>query len=61
MEDEYEYYIQSSCIACGKCITQCPEHCIDMKGSMAVIRQKECRHCGECKEICPVGAVAVFD
>ena len=61
MDEETEYYIQTSCMACGKGITRGPQHCIDLKGSMAVIRQEDCRHCGECRDICPVGAVAVFD
>lgn len=53
----YGYYINKNCISCGKCITVCPQSCIDINKDCAVIRQKNCLHCGNCIDICPVGAV----
>ncbi len=51
------YFINSSCIGCGNCLSVCPQKCIDISKIQAVINQSHCLHCGRCKEICPVGAV----
>ncbi|MDO4622278.1 MAG: 4Fe-4S binding protein [Eubacteriales bacterium] len=61
IHEDIEYYVQSNCMGCGKCLQVCPENCIDISKCPAVIDQNACRHCGECREICPVGAVAEFD
>ncbi len=61
MEYEFDYVISSSCIVCGKCLSACPEHCIDVLKHPCVIDQEKCVHCGSCAEICPVGAVAKMD
>ncbi|MCR4793882.1 MAG: 4Fe-4S binding protein [Ruminococcus sp.] len=53
---ESGYFVTDSCIACGSCLTDCPQSCIELK-EKAVIRQENCLHCGNCAEICPVGAV----
>jgi len=52
------YYITDKCIGCGKCLTVCPQNCID-KGTPKpyTIRQNNCLHCGACFEKCPTGAI----
>lgn len=50
------YFVTDNCIACGSCLTDCPQSCIDLSDK-AVIRQENCLHCGNCAAICPVGAV----
>lgn len=50
------YYITESCIGCGRCLTKCPQRCIE-KGSPYHIGQNNCLHCGSCYENCPVKAV----
>lgn len=52
------YHITDNCIGCGKCLTVCPQSCID-KGNPAPynIRQNNCLHCGACFENCPIGAI----
>lgn len=50
------YFVTDDCIACGSCLADCPQNCIDLM-EKAVIRQENCLHCGNCAAICPVGAV----
>lgn len=51
------YYITEDCIGCGSCLGDCPQSCIDITNSQAVIMQENCLHCGNCAVICPVSAV----
>ena len=51
------YSITDGCIACGSCFEVCPQKCIDISSTPAVINQNHCLHCGRCMEVCPVGAV----
>lgn len=51
------YDISQSCIGCGKCVSVCPQNCIDTISVPAVIYQENCLHCGNCMTVCPVGAV----
>ena len=51
------YCINENCISCGSCLDVCPQQCIDINKTPAVIRQENCLHCGNCLNICPVGAV----
>ena len=52
------YHITDNCIGCGKCMTVCPQNCID-RGTPTPynIRQNNCLHCGACFENCPIGAI----
>ena len=50
------YFVTDACIACGSCLSDCPQSCIELN-EKAVIRQENCLHCGNCAEVCPVGAV----
>ena len=52
------YRITDNCIGCGKCMTVCPQNCIDRgEPKPYSIRQNNCLHCGACFENCPVGAI----
>lgn len=50
------YQISSTCIGCGKCVSVCPQHCIEA-GNPYYIHCNHCLHCGLCLENCPIGAV----
>lgn len=52
-EQQYGFYIGSSCIGCKLCYSVCPQKCIDISVVPAIINQKHCLHCGRCAEICP--------
>lgn len=52
------YHITDNCIGCGKCMTVCPQNCIDRGAPTPYnIRQNNCLHCGACFENCPIGAI----
>ncbi|WP_346699023.1 4Fe-4S binding protein [Catenibacillus scindens] len=51
------YFVTDRCTGCKRCVSQCPQNCIDIRGGTAVICQEHCLHCGNCFEICPVKAV----
>ncbi len=50
------YSITDKCIGCGKCVENCPQHCIE-KEKPFKIQQEHCLHCGNCLNVCPVSAV----
>lgn len=54
---ETGYYIIDSCIGCGSCLEVCPQKCIDLLKTPAVITQEHCLHCGNCMSVCPAVAV----
>ncbi|MGN0109228.1 MAG: DUF362 domain-containing protein [Bifidobacterium sp.] len=51
------YQISDQCDGCGKCLSVCPQDCIDLSLRSAVIDHNRCLHCGNCVTICPTGAV----
>lgn len=51
------YYVGTRCTGCGACISVCPQKCIDLSGTAAVIDQHHCLHCGRCAEVCPRQAI----
>ena len=53
---ESAYFVSNTCNGCGKCISVCPQKCIDL-AEIARIKQENCLHCGNCLSICPIGAV----
>lgn len=51
---------QATCIGCGICPAVCPHLILEMRGSKAVIRNRdECMECGACALNCPVKAITV--
>jgi NADH:ubiquinone oxidoreductase subunit F (NADH-binding)/(2Fe-2S) ferredoxin/Pyruvate/2-oxoacid:ferredoxin oxidoreductase delta subunit len=61
-KDLISYYIEpEKCIACLRCLKDCPEDAIEgEKRKIHVIDQSNCIKCGICYDVCPpkVGAVA---
>ncbi len=51
------YFVGSKCTGCKLCGPVCPQGCIDIAQTPAVIDQKRCLHCGRCAELCPRGAI----
>ncbi|HIT73822.1 ferredoxin [Tyzzerella sp. An114] len=50
------YQIDSSCIGCGACASECPTSCIAEDGGVFKVNEAECIECGSCANVCPVGA-----
>jgi ferredoxin len=45
------------CLACGGCISVCPQDAILMVISKALIDKDHCNSCSICVKTCPVGAI----
>lgn len=54
---ESGYFVTDKCSGCNSCYSICPQKCIDITVTPAVIKQENCLKCGNCYEICPSGAV----
>lgn len=52
---------RNRCLACGGCISLCPQDAITMYSSKAVISKKDCISCALCVKTCPIGAVSWED
>ena len=45
------------CLACGGCISVCPQDAILMVISKAVVDKNHCNSCSICVKSCPIGAI----
>lgn len=46
------------CLACGGCISVCPQDAIKMQSGKALVDRESCISCAICIKICPVGAIS---
>jgi len=46
------------CLACGGCISVCPQDAISWNGNKAVVDKENCISCGICINTCPIGAIS---
>ncbi len=51
------YYITNKCVGCKRCVSKCPQNCIDISCIPFKIKQKNCLNCGNCKEVCYFSAI----
>ena len=49
---------KKKCLACGGCISVCPQDAITMCGSRALVSEEDCISCAVCIRTCPVGAIS---
>ena len=54
------YVINEDCIACGSCISECPEEAIS-EGDIYLIDPEKCTDCGTCADTCPSSAITPGD
>lgn len=47
----------TKCLACGGCISVCPQDAISMVAGRAIVDQAICSGCSLCISSCPLGAV----
>jgi len=45
------------CLACGACISVCPQDALLMVTGKALVNNKLCNSCSICVKTCPVGAI----
>ena len=48
---------EKECLACGGCISICPQAALIMCGGRAFVIEDKCICCGICIKICPIGAI----
>jgi ferredoxin len=46
------------CLACGGCISVCPQDALSMFGGRALVEEEKCISCAICIRICPIGAIS---
>jgi pyruvate ferredoxin oxidoreductase delta subunit len=50
--------VSDKCIACGTCVSFCPEAAIEINGQKrAEVDYEFCKGCGVCETVCPVKAI----
>jgi ferredoxin len=47
-----------ACLACGGCISVCPQDAISVCGGRAFVMVDKCISCAICIQTCPVGAIS---
>jgi len=52
------YTINSDCVSCGVCVSDCPVDAIAPGDSHYVINAETCIDCGACVPSCPVDAIS---
>lgn len=48
---------RETCLACGGCISVCPQDAIVMYSCKAVVNNDICTGCAVCINTCPIGAI----
>jgi Na+-translocating ferredoxin:NAD+ oxidoreductase RNF subunit RnfB len=52
---------KTACIACGKCVRECPVDAIEINDFLAKIDYEKCINCGKCIEVCPTNAILRYN
>lgn len=47
-----------TCLACGGCISVCPQDALKMIGAKANVNDDKCIICGICIKTCPISAIS---
>jgi electron transfer flavoprotein alpha subunit len=57
MEKPKAFVLRQKCLACGACISVCPQDAILMCLSKATVDKEQCNSCSICVKTCPIGAI----
>ena len=58
---EQGYFVNQQCVKCLKCVTVCPQNCININDERVTIVQDHCLHCGKCQEVCKYQTIDHID
>jgi RnfABCDGE-type electron transport complex B subunit len=50
---------KNACIACMRCVRECPKEAISVINNLAVIDYAKCGGCGHCAEVCTSGCIKI--
>ena len=48
----------AKCLACGGCISVCPQDALSWYGGKTLVDDEKCISCAICIRICPIGAIS---
>jgi len=48
---------ETKCLACGGCISVCPQDALSMCAGKAYVTSNKCISCAICIKVCPIGAI----
>ena len=49
---------KNKCLACGGCISICPQDALSWQGNKALVNMEKCISCATCIRTCPVAAIS---
>jgi len=49
---------EEKCLACGGCISVCPQGALSMYGGKAFVTVEKCISCTICIRTCPIGVIS---
>jgi len=49
---------RNKCLACGGCISVCPQDALSMNGGRAIVKEEKCISCAICIRTCPIAAIS---
>lgn len=53
------YVNDDLCVRCRKCVSDCPNNCINLESGRIILNQANCEHCYRCIHNCPKGALSL--
>lgn len=53
-------FFPERCIACGECVSICPNHAHRLENNLHLFIRENCQTCGNCVEICPANALELI-
>lgn len=53
-------HVSSLCVACGSCVSACPQSAIVLHGPYVNVDREKCNACGRCESACLAGAYEII-
>ncbi|MCL1917473.1 MAG: 4Fe-4S binding protein [Peptococcaceae bacterium] len=53
-------HVGKECVACGKCVKECPVRALSVYKGMYTLVGDPCIGCGKCAKTCPAGVIELI-